>query len=133
MNLALSHCNKHANPLVTVLAPFGTPGKLINILEQQKQKVQKQKMYQRAIKKTKNNASSKEKGISQYLGYLPRRTMFNVVSLTFLQRTTLRPKKITKLLVTFHTLTVLPQVCLEWCPVFLHGILLQNMVSISGH
>ena len=33
--------------------------------------------------------------------------MFNVVSSTFLQRTTIRAEKITELLMTFHTLNVL--------------------------
>ena len=86
--MPLSLCNEHVNPLVIMLEPFGSPEKLTNTL-----KTQKQKIYQREIKRTENNASSKEEGISQYLGCLRRSAMFNVVSSTFLQRTTLRPKK----------------------------------------
>ena len=43
--------------------------------------------FHKAIKRNGSNASLGKKKISQCLGCLPRSVMFNVVSLTFLQRT----------------------------------------------
>ena len=61
MNLALSNCNEHVNPLVIMLTPFGNPEKLTSTLKQTKVEILKmKKMYRRAIKKTENNESSNE-------------------------------------------------------------------------
>ena len=92
-----SHSNEHVNPLVNVVAPFGILEKLTNTLKTNKSKKSKTKIYRKAIEKTEDNASAKEKGISQYLGCLLRSAMLNVVSSTFLQRTTFRAEKRTEL------------------------------------
>ena len=94
INLALSHSNEHVNPLVTVLAPFGSPEKLTNTLKTNKSRKSKnENCTEKQLKRLKGMQVQMRRGISQYLGCLPRSAMFNVVSSTFLQRTTLRSEK----------------------------------------
>ena len=67
--MTLSHSHEHVNPLVTVIAPFGIPEKLTNSLKTNKSRKSKTIIVPKNnCKEGKKNASSKEKGISQYLG-----------------------------------------------------------------